>query len=179
MIADKEKWIEATANLKKRRASGTAQKPGYNPVSDYKSHLEKCGFGRSVLDIGCGSQYLKTCLPDGIEYVGIDPFMESKNRFDVISLAIEDLTVRHIIPIDTVCAMAVLDNCRDFYKACENMKQIARYNVIILTGIGIDVDEFHTFRLEHEHFEKAFGDWVCTWKEEIAPKVWLLNYDRP
>lgn len=178
MKVDVQKWIEATENLKKRRASGTASKPGYNPIADYKSHLEKCGFGLSVLDVGCGSQYLKTCLPDGIDYVGIDPFLDIP-EFDVIKSAIEDLSVRHLIPIDTVCAMAVLDNCLDFYKACGNMKAIARQNVIILTGIGIDVDEFHTFRLEHEHFEKAFADWICTVREEIAPKVWLLNYNRP
>ena len=72
----------------------------------------------------------------------------------------------------------MLDNCLDFDKACENMKKIAKKNIIILTGIGIDVDPLHTFRLEHSDFERCFSDWRCTHREEIAPKVWLLNYEK-
>lgn len=83
-----------------------------------------------------------------------------------------------IKPIDTVCAFAVLDNCLDFDLAIKAMKKIAGKNIIILTGIGIDVDKYHTHRLEMIDFDSRFTDWRCTHREEIAPKVWLLNYER-
>jgi hypothetical protein len=58
------------------------------------------------------------------------------------------------------------------------MKRVANKNIIILTGIGIDVDKFHTFRLEMSDFNSRFTDWRCTHREEITPKVFLLNYER-
>jgi hypothetical protein len=74
--------------------------------------------------------------------------------------------------------MAVLDNCRNFDKAIENIKQIAKKNVIILTGIDIEVDQYHTFKLQLEDFKYRFLDWNQTHYEELTPKVWLLCYSR-
>lgn len=167
-----EKWISATANLNKRRSKATTQVREYSAVSDYASHLQKCGVGKSVLDVGCGSQYLKGCLPDGVTYVGVDAFPIVPNT---IECAIEDLEG---VKVDTVCAYAVLDNCRDFYKACESMKRIAKKNVSILTGIGIEPDEYHTFKIEFSNLDEAFKGWTCTLSEEIKPKVWLINYQK-
>lgn len=173
-----KEWVQATENLNKRRQSvGHADdnRSLDNAIRDYKSHLNKCGVGNSVLDVGCGSQFLKQCLDEDTWYYGIDAFPINE---DTIKVSIEDITDKDIYycDIDTVCAFAVLDNCMDFYLACDNMKRIARQNVIILTGIGIEVDQYHTHKLEHEHFDKAFSDWDCTHKEEISPKVWLLCY---
>ena len=171
-----KEWVQATENLNKRRqSSGHADdnRSLDNAIRDYKSHLRKCGVGNSVLDVGCGSQFLRQCLDEGIEYHGIDAFPIVEGT---AHLAIEDIHSDCGNVVDTVCAFAVLDNCRDFYLACDNMKRIARQNVIILTGIGIEVDQYHTHKLEHEHFDKAFSDWDCTHKDEISPKVWLLCY---
>lgn len=172
-----KEWVQATENLNKRRqSSGHADdnRSLDNAIRDYKSHLKKCGVGNSVLDVGCGSQFLKQCLDEGVGYLGIDAFPINEDTF---KLAIDCEDAQFMTDsFDTVCAFAVLDNCRDFYLACENMKRIARQNVIILTGIGIEVDQYHTHKLEHEHFDKAFADWDCTHKEEISPKVWLLCY---
>ena len=172
-----KQWVQATENLNKRRQSiGHADdnRSLDNAIRDYKSHLNKRGVGSSVLDVGCGSQFLKQCLDKSINYVGMDAFPIVK---DTWKSAIDGAHIDYRPDtFDTVCAFAVLDNCRDFYLACENMKRIARQNVIILTGIGIEVDQYHTHKLEHEHFDKAFADWDCTHKEEISPKVWLLCY---
>lgn len=173
MKADPKKWIQATENLKKRRSTNTSSR--ISPASNYKLHLEKCGVGKSVLDVGCGTQYLKTCLPEGVEYYGLDAF--PVDGLDLIACAIEDVN-EHMIQVDTVCAFAVLDNCLDFDLACENIKSIAKKNVIILTGIGIEVDEYHTFKLEHSDFSRCFSDWTLTHKEEIQPRVWLINYQK-
>lgn len=170
------KWAQATqALIDRRKAWGHSDdnRKLDNPVRDYKLHLMKCGVGDSILDVGCGSQFLKTCIPDGVKYYGLDAF--PIEGLDVIEGTIEDLEG---LEVDTVAAFAVLDNCRDFYKACEAMKKAARKNIIILTGLGIDPDQFHTFRLEREHFEKAFQDWEWTRFEQIIPKVWLLNFQR-
>ena len=177
MKVSTKEWVQATENLNKRRQySGHSDdnRSLDNAIRDYKSHLNKCGVGSSVLDVGCGSQFLKQCLDEGVIYTGIDAFPINE---DTIELSIEEAHETFAgNGYATVCAFAVLDNCRDFYLACENMKRIARQNVIILTGIGIEVDEYHTHKLEHEHFDKAFADWDCTHREEISPKVWLLCY---
>lgn len=176
MKVSTKEWVQATENLNKRRQSSGHSDDNRsldNAIRDYKSHLNKCGVGSSVLDVGCGSQFLKQCLDESVEYIGIDAFPIVD---ECLKLAIEDIHPNYVDEVDTVCAFAVLDNCRDFYLACENMKRIARQNVIILTGIGIEVDQYHTHKLEHEHFDKAFSDWNCTHKEEISPKVWLLCY---
>jgi hypothetical protein len=174
MKAKEEDWIKATENLNARRQARKVVEDNRNldnVIRDYTTHLNKCGYGKSILDVGCGGQFLKGCVPEYINYIGIDAFPIVE---DTVNVAIEDLNGS--IVVDTVCAFAVLDNCRDFFRACENMKRSARQNVIILTGIGIEVDEYHTFKLEHEHFEEAFSDWTCTHKEELTPKVWLLCY---
>lgn len=176
MKVSKSKWIKATENLNERRKqSGHVDdnRKIDNVIRDYKTHLLKGNVGKSVLDVGCGGQFLKKCLPDNVKYIGIDAFPIVE---DTVKVAIEDLG--GAIEVDTVCAFAVLDNCRDFFKACENIKRSARKNVIILTGIGIEVDQYHTLKLELEDFDKAFGDWTCTHKEELQPKVYLLCYQR-
>jgi hypothetical protein len=175
MKANLKDWISATENLNRRRQQ--SQSNTRANLSDYKSHLEKCGYGESVLDVGCGSQYLKTCLPENVKYYGLDAF-PIDHTVD-FSIAIEDVDAQLKNKFDTVCAMAVLDNCRDFYLACEKMKGIARKNIIILTGIGIEVDRFHTFKLEFSDFSQAFEGWELTHKEQLQPKVWLLNYTKP
>ena len=179
MKADYNDWVQATVNLKARRKQreGISDNPTFqNPIADYKLHLIKCGYGRSILDVGCGAQFLKTQIEGKTVYIGIDAFPAEGYELITHKSSIEDCIS---FDVDTVCAFAVLDNCLDFDKACEKMKQFARKNIIILTGIGIPVDSFHTFRLEHSDFDRMFTDWKCTHREEIVPKVFLLNYDRP
>lgn len=176
MKVSRSRWELATINLIARRLAN-----GHNddnrkldsPIRDYASHLRKCGHGFSVLDVGCGSQHLRTCLPDTVEYIGIDAFPVEGT--DTIKMEVEEMEG---IEVDTVVAFAVLDNCRDFFQACDRMKVCARQNIIILTGMDIEVDQYHTFNLQREHFKLAFHDWHCSHEEQIAPKVWLLNYQR-
>lgn len=179
LYVTKEKWVSATENLNKRR--GEVNLPNDNvhceaPISNYKLHLEKCGFGESILDVGCGTQYLRHQLPAEVKYTGIDAFPIKGT--DSLGIAIESEEALEL-SADTVCAFAVLDNCMNFHKAISNMKSIAKKNIIILTGIGIDPDQFHTMRLEMEDFDEAFKDWKQNYKEEISKKVYLLSYEKP
>lgn len=178
MKADENKWQQATALLRSRRVvqgHNDDNRNLVNDIRDYKTHLNKCGFGSSVLDVGCGSQFLKRCLPEDVHYIGIDAFPIA--GLDILKLAIEDDEAL-LLSAETVCCMAVLDNCRDFDKAIENIKQIATKNVIILTGIDIEVDQYHTFKLQLEDFKTRFADWDQTHYEELQPKVWLLCYKK-
>jgi hypothetical protein len=174
MKVSSARWQLATINLIARR-----QANGHNDdnihttpaVRNYRSHIEKCGYGDSVLDVGCGSQHIKTLLRPGTTYIGLDAF--PIEGLDVMKCKIEDIEG---IEVDTVCAFAVLDNCHDFYKACDGMKRAAQKNIIILTGLDIEVDEFHTHKLQMADFDQAFNDWTCTHREQLSPRVWLLNY---
>lgn len=77
MKVSTKEWVQATENLNKRRQSvghSDDNRSLDNAIRDYKSHLNKCGVGSSVLDVGCGSQFLKQCLDEGVRYVGIDAF---------------------------------------------------------------------------------------------------------
>jgi len=175
MKANLKDWIEATANLNKRRQFYGHTNDNVHTtstISTYKNHIEKCGYGKSVLDVGCGSQSLRYQLPDDVKYYGLDAFPIVP---DTIECAIEDLTD---FTVDTCFAFAVLDNSRDFFAACESMKRIAQRNIGILTGIDIDVDEYHTFKLQLADFTQAFEGWKCTHREKLQPKVWLLNYEK-
>ncbi len=180
MKADFNQWVQATENLKARRrlSKGQSDNPTFqNPVSDYRLHLIKCGYGNSVIDVGCGAQFLRTQIGEKTHYIGIDAFPAEGYEDVTLPIAIESDEALEL-SADTVCAFAVLDNCLDFDKACENMKRIAKKNIIILTGIDIPVDQYHTFTLQHSDFDRCFSDWNCTHREQIVPKVWLINYER-
>lgn len=174
MKANDKEWIKATANLRERqdaRGHVDDNRTAPNVLRDYKLHLIKCGYGESILDVGCGSQFLKTQIPEHIEYIGLDAF--PIKLVPTLKGSIE--TIKGI-SVDTVCCMAVLDNCLDFDKAIDNIKTIAKKNVIILTGIDIEVDKFHTFKLQLSDFDSKFKGWNNTHREELTPKVWLLCY---
>lgn len=147
-----------------------------NPVRDYHLHMSKVFVGKSVLDVGCGSQFLKECLPEGTLYFGLDPY--PVEGYETYKGKIEDSkTVSDFAgKIDTVCAFAMLDSSEDFDAAIWNMRHIAGKNIVILTGIGIAPDAYHTFRLELSDFRDRMGEFKETLAEEIAPKVYLLEY---
>lgn len=166
-----EHWVEATANLQHRRDTTPSVQRG--PVINYGELLAKCQIGQSVLDVGCGSQALKNYLPEGVEYCGIDPFPVVP---DTKMIAIEDDAARDL-KFDTVCAFACLDSVRDLDAALKNMMHIAQKNVIILTGIGIDPDKYHTLRLALGDFYEMFADWKKEFKAlMIVDKVYLLEF---
>jgi ubiquinone/menaquinone biosynthesis C-methylase UbiE len=177
MQVDKETWTQATKNLIDRRERGTVgSSAGAERIRDYAMHLSKVYVGQTLLDIGCGAMHLKDCVPEGVQYAGMDAFpVNDKVAFPH---AIEDSPLPDN-SYDTVCAFAVLDNCLDFDKAIANMKRIAARNVVILTGVDIEVDKFHTFKLQLEDFDSRFSDWKQGYRENLATKVWLLEYKKP
>lgn len=176
-----ERHKSAIDQLKARRKNEPWQEDNRkldNAIRDYTTHLNKCGYGASIMDVGCGRQYLKRCIPEDVLYLGIDAFPAEGYEDVTTAIAIEEEFAK-MYEAETVVAFAVLDNCRDFDLAIANMQEIAQRNIIILTGIGIDPDKYHTMRLEFSDFDSRFAGWENTIREEVSPKVWLLNFMKP
>lgn len=177
MRTTKENWESATANLRNRGVRSTiGESTEAIKVRDYASHLSKVYVGESLLDVGCGDQFIKKCIDPKVRYMGLDAFPIHPDTWEG---SIESEASVKMFMVDTVCAFAVMDNCLDFDKAIENMKMIAQKNIVFLTGVNIEVDRFHTFKLQLSDFDYRFSDWNKTYMEEIAPKVYLLEYTRP
>lgn len=178
--AKEEDWERATAELRARGPRnnvGESREQAY--IRDYKHHMSKVFVGKSVLDVGCGAQFLKTCLPEGVDYLGIDAFPIELESFKGNIESESTFNVLKSLDFETICAFAVMDNCLDFDKAISNMKHIATKNIVFLTGVDIPVDKFHTFELTLKDFDERFTDWKQGYREMVAPKVWLLEYLKP
>lgn len=162
-------WEQKMSNLMKRRASNDIKAP--SNIGDYKAHLSKCFIGRTLLDVGCGGMALKDLLPESVTYTGIDPFPVNGN---VVKADIESFNVGH----ETVVCFAVLDGVKDIDKALKNIARIAQKNIIILTGIDIEPDECHTFKITENMLNDAFKDFNVAYREQLHPKVILIEYAR-
>jgi glycosyltransferase involved in cell wall biosynthesis len=187
-----EEWKKKMNNLMERRKKTAGQKPSTtpNPIGDYKKHLSKCFVGASVLDVGCGSQALKALLPQGVEYLGLDPFpcvpetMKGKIE-DGFYTSPSDGEIQGVDfefrdnEVETICAFAVLDGSISPANALRQMKRIASRNIIILTGIDIEPDQYHTHKITEELLGRELGDWNIGHKEYLAPKVLLIEYLKP
>lgn len=162
----KKKWREAATNLQNRRASGNSG----SGANIYKNILSKVHVSDTVLDVGCGSCYLKTILPEHVKYTGIDPFPTTK---EVRKLTAEEL--KDLPPFaQTVFMMSALDNVQDLKEALEGLKKAATVNIIILTGIGIEPDHLHTVRVDREDLIEVFGE--PHQEIYILPKVYLFEF---
>lgn len=166
----KEIWIQKMNNLFARRSKGSSSSSD-KKIGDYYSHIRKCHIGQRVLDVGCGSMHLKSVLPQGIKYVGIDafPVNESVREAEIETYQTHEL-------IETVYCFAVLDGVHDIHQALDNIKMIANKNVVILTGIDIEPDSCHTFKITEHLLNTAFSGWKVGHKEYLAPKVLLIEF---
>jgi len=125
-----------------------------------------------VLDVGCGSCYLKTILPKSVEYLGIDPFPVHD---EILELTAEDILQVEIGQFETVCMFAALDNVHNLTEALTGLKYAATKNIVLLTGIGIEPDQYHTVRVDLEDITEVLG--TPRIALELLPKVWLLEFE--
>lgn len=169
-------WKERMNNLMQRRATGyNLKNPDNNPAGNYKLHLEKVKVGESVLDVGCGFQIIKSYLKPGVKYVGIDPFPCIS---EAVEMKMEDCTYENR-SFDTVICFAVLDGVNNFTKTMEQVARVCAKNVVILTGVNIPVDKYHTFELTENEIDISLPNFKRTYREELGSrKVLLLEYTR-
>lgn len=171
MKIDKEIWQQRLDNLNKRRETEII-KNAFPEVDDYCSHVNSCFIGESVLDVGCGLQLIKPCLPKGTTYTGIDPSLMVKGT---IPMLIEDCNFEDE-SFDTLYCFMVLDGVHDLISTANHMKRIAKKNIVILNGIDIYPDRYHTFNIDIDVLFKLFGDLKIGTKKWITNKVLLIEY---
>lgn len=169
-------WLEKMGNLMKRRASGNSARSSTNDlIGNYQRHLSKCKIGLSVLDVGCGDQTVKKYLAPGVKYIGIDPFPSVP---EAKRMKIEDCSYPNKC-FDTVICFAVLDGVHDLEKALVQISRVAAMNIIILTGVDIPVDQYHTYEINELQIDNFLPEFQKTYREELgSKKVLLLEYSR-
>lgn len=171
MKVEKEIWQERMNNLiLRRQTGGSSNSP--SKIGDYASHLSKVFVGRSVLDVGCGSMAVKNHLAEGVKYTGIDALPISA---DVVKTSIEECDFDSN-SYDTVIVFAALDNFYDLEKAFSNIKRIAKHNVVFLTGVDIEVDQYHTFKITNDLLIKGMADFKVGYYEELSSNVILIEF---
>ncbi len=169
---NKEIWNERMQNLFRRRAKGSSSTPD-KVIGNYRGHVNKCFIGKTVLDVGCGSMHLRGLMPEGIKYIGLDAFPVSD---EVVSADIESYVPDE--EIETVYCFAVLDGVHNITQTLENIQRIAKKNIVILTGINIKPDEYHTYEITESMLIGAFTKFKVSYKEYLAPKVILIEFTR-
>lgn len=184
---DKKVWRQRVQNLLDRRATGVQDNRKGEPlIADYARHLRSFELGASLLDVGCGDMNIKKLLEanhPGVEYLGVDAFPVSN---DVTRMEIEDDEDVKVLyqmygQFDNVICFAVLDGSYDLQKATANMKRLARKSVVILTGIDIEPDEFHTFKITQEGLDELMlaDGWIKKMSNYLTPQVLLVEYIPP
>lgn len=158
-------------NLNERRSKEVI-KNSVAGVDDYKSHVNSCFIGKSVLDIGCGSQIIKSCLPEGVTYQGIDPFPMSE---DVIKMEIENCSFPDNY-FDTLYAFAMLDNVYDLEASINHMKRVSNKNIVFLTGVNIEPDKYHTIKITEEDLVERMKPFNVGFKKHLHPKILLIEF---
>lgn len=156
-------WKEVNDNLQEWRKSRTSP-PN---LELYKKIVSVVGLGKTIADVGCGQQHLKQCLPDGHEYYGIDPFPIVPNT---INCKAEDLDTK----FDTVFMLASLDNVESVKMALLGLKNCAKLNIVILTGIDIEPDKYHTHKITKEVLYKYMGKPLI--EKEMLRNVYLFEW---
>lgn len=176
-----ERWHYAMNNLIERRKNGKrSSSSAYSPAGDYKKHIDKVYIGDTVLDVGCGDMNIKKHLPPHTEYYGIDAFPVND---EVVKADIENFNPKQIPGylkpyFDTIILFAVLDGVCDLEKALQNISKLAAINILILTGIGIEPDEYHTHEVTFDILNRNLQGFKQVRCEELEPKVYLIEYAR-
>jgi hypothetical protein len=159
-------WKEVNNNLMEWRKQGK-RVPN---LELYKDIIANVGLGKTRADIGCGQQYLKQLLPYGHNYRGIDPFPIVPTTFDVKAEDLHTLKFR----VDTTFMLAALDNVENVELALLGLKAITKMNVIILTGINIPADKYHTHMITREMLYSVMGKPL--YEKEMLPNVYLFEW---
>lgn len=166
-----DNWQEKLNNLH-ARSKGISSEHQIN----YKLLLSNIAIGNNVLDIGCGTCWLKSYLPKNTKYVGLDVVKKTEHsKFDVKIGAIEDFFGYEF---DTLFVFAALDGMRDLDIAFKNMKDIACKNIVILTGVNIQPDLYHTHLITEEYLDSQMEGWKKTFRSQVHEKIIFVEYSK-
>jgi hypothetical protein len=165
MVSLKE-WKEKAKNLSKWRDKRTSALD----LSLYKSLVNYVSVGERVLDVGAGQCHLKKVLPSYVKYKAIDPFPLSDN---IVKSTAEDL-IKCKLKFDTVFMLAALDNVISVEKSLLGLRHVAERNIVILTGIDIPVDIYHTHKINRQDLVNVLGE--PSKEIKMLPNVYLFEW---
>lgn len=176
----REVWLRAMQNLMNRRAVGgnrlgtQGDSIEARKIRDYRGHLEKVFIGDSLLDVGCGDMSIARHLKDEVDYTGIDAFPVSPA---VIKMEVEEMNFEDEA-FDTVICFAVLDGVCDLEKALTQMARVCRKNIVFLTGIGIEPDQYHTYKITEHILVQNLPGFKLGYSEFFTHNVALLEFKK-
>lgn len=173
MKVNKETWNERMQNLIVRRSKEEIKGPP--DISNYAAHLSKINIGKYVLDVGCGAMVIQKCLPKNTLYWGVDPFPINER---VTKMEAEDLSFFDDHYFDTVFAFAMLDNVHDLQKVISEMKRVCTGNILILTGVDIVPDRYHTIMITEEILIQEMAPFKIGYREKLQEKILLIEFVR-
>jgi 2-polyprenyl-3-methyl-5-hydroxy-6-metoxy-1,4-benzoquinol methylase len=142
----------------------------------YKTFAEMVHIGKTVLDVGCGPCILREFMPKGTDYYGIDAFPIAGIE-GIREGKIEDIDLQGEA-YDTVFCFAMLDSVQDLGKTLNAVNRMAKHNVAILTGIGIEPDQYHTLLLTEDMLVAGLPDFEIKLKYQTWPKCFLYDFHR-
>lgn len=161
-----EEWRFKADNFQKR----IKERPYLVNLAWYKDIVSRVSIGSSVLDVGCGARYIETVLPPHVHYIGIDPYPR-----DTLTMAITAEGLNNKFwNFDTVFALASLDNVQDLSLAIRGIYNVARQNIVIVTGIGIEPDHLHTVKVTRKDLTDVMGEPIQ--EIELTPNVYLFEF---
>lgn len=171
MKTDLENWKNKLNNLHTRQKGISSEHQ-----IDYKSLLKKVHIGKRVLDVGCGTCWLKNYLPKDTIYFGMDAYIKGK---DILTETIEDIEVlSDVYDFETIFVFAALDGMRDLELAFSKMKYLASKNIVILTGVNIEPDIYHTHLITEDYLDTQMNGWNKTTRVQVHPKITFLEYTK-
>lgn len=171
MKTDLENWKNKLNNLHTRQKGISSEHQ-----IDYKSLLKKVHIGKRVLDVGCGTCWLKNYLPKDTIYFGMDAYVKGK---DILTETIEDIEVlENVYNLETIFVFAALDGMRDLKLALSKMQYLSSKNIVILTGINIAPDIYHTHLITEEFLDSQMEGWKKTTRVQVHPQIIFLEYTK-
>ncbi len=173
---ERQVWYRKMENLMQRRKERRKERVNLikGPVNKYDSHVKKVNIGKKVLDIGCGSMIVKGYLSPDTEYTGIDAYPVNNN---VVRMKIEKLSYPDLW-FDTTIAFAVLDSVCHLDRALLQIGRVTKTNILILTGLNIKPNEFHTYMITEEILNTGLNQFRQGFKEFFGKNVALIEYVR-
>jgi len=176
----RSEWQKAMHNLMSRRTAGPRLSTQGDSIEaqrirDYRAHLSKVFIGASVLDVGCGDMGIAKHLTQDVKYLGIDafPINDKVMKMEIENMLFDDAA------FDTVLCFAVLDGVCDIDKALAQMYRVCKRNIVFLTGIGIEPDQYHTYKITEEILYAAMPRTMVMHKEYLSPHVLLIEFQKP
>jgi len=162
-----EEWKDKAINLTKWRENRTTE-----PNLDlYKDIVNMVTVGETVADVGAGQCHLRKCLPENVRYTAFDPFPLTQDVNDFSAEELNLINNRY----DTVFMLSALDNVINVKESLEGLKTVSKGNIVILTGIGIKPDVYHTHQIDRKDLVDVLGEPVK--EAELLKNVWLFEFE--